>query len=350
MQSKFSTRKISWKNIALLIVAISILGISIYSRTSDNRNNLANGQNNEPGKITGGNVNNTYPFKDTGASAVSTTTISNYSKDSDGDGLYDWEEILWGTSIQKKDTDGDGVSDGEEIKSNRDPLVKGVGSKKTETTNTNKSAPLNNTDKFGRELFSRYIELKQAGEAGTAVGRDKIVQAMLQSGNLVETPRQDVLKSLILLGDSANLTESTIKEYGNAVGKVLTTYSIKSRNENFIIRDYLANTDETAFAELDRIITSYKNIRAGLLKVAIPSDMAQTHLDLINSINELIFIVEAYRRVEIDPIATLQAVGMYQNTYDNFKNALSSIKDYFLNHSITYNSTEYGKIFNQPGI
>ncbi len=352
MPSKFSTKKISWKNVALVIVALSLLSASIYSRVTTSNYGLDGGINTNDSsvKITGNS--NTYPFRDSNISTSTDKAYPNYSKDTDSDGLYDWEEVLWGTNINKKDTDGDGVNDGEEAKSNRDPLVKGVGDKTQESASgtAKNTKVLNNTDKFGRELFSRYIELKQAGESDTPEGKDKIVQAMLQSGSLVETPKQDTLKSLILLGDSSSLPESQIKEYGNSVGKVFANYSIKSRNENFIIRDYLANTDETAFAELGRIITSYKNIRAGLLKVPVPSDIAQNHLDLINSINELIFIVEAYKKVETDPIATLQAVGMYQNTSDSFKNTLSSIRDYFLSHSITYNSTEYGKIFNQPGI
>lgn len=37
------------------------------------------------------------------------------TRDSDGDGAYDWEEILYGANPDVKDTDGDGRSDGEEL-------------------------------------------------------------------------------------------------------------------------------------------------------------------------------------------------------------------------------------------
>ena len=52
-------------------------------------------------------------------------TTDNSSSDSDGDGLLDWEESLWGTDPLKYDTDGDGTSDKDEINQNRDPLVPG---------------------------------------------------------------------------------------------------------------------------------------------------------------------------------------------------------------------------------
>ncbi|MEK7535387.1 MAG: hypothetical protein AAB590_00005, partial [Patescibacteria group bacterium] len=49
-------------------------------------------------------------------SVVATTGQSKQiaEKDTDRDGLADWEELLWGTSITNPDSDGDGVSDKEE--------------------------------------------------------------------------------------------------------------------------------------------------------------------------------------------------------------------------------------------
>ena len=48
-------------------------------------------------------------------------------KDSDNDGLRDWEEELFGTDINNPDTDGDGYLDGEEVDSGHNPLVKAPG-------------------------------------------------------------------------------------------------------------------------------------------------------------------------------------------------------------------------------
>ncbi|MDZ7611183.1 MAG: hypothetical protein U5L10_00240 [Candidatus Moranbacteria bacterium] len=46
----------------------------------------------------------------------------NVFKDSDGDGLLDMEEKVYGTDPSNSDTDGDGYSDGVEVKSGYDPL------------------------------------------------------------------------------------------------------------------------------------------------------------------------------------------------------------------------------------
>ena len=41
-------------------------------------------------------------------------------KDSDNDGLKDWEEVLWKTDPNNPDSDGDGMNDNEEVLSERD--------------------------------------------------------------------------------------------------------------------------------------------------------------------------------------------------------------------------------------
>ena len=52
-------------------------------------------------------------------------------KDSDNDGLKDWEEELFHTDLLNPDTDGDGYLDGEEVDSGHNPLVKAPGDKLT---------------------------------------------------------------------------------------------------------------------------------------------------------------------------------------------------------------------------
>ncbi len=53
--------------------------------------------------------------------------IESQNKDSDNDGLRDWEENLIKTDPLNPDTDGDGFLDGEEMDSGHNPLVKAPG-------------------------------------------------------------------------------------------------------------------------------------------------------------------------------------------------------------------------------
>ncbi len=49
--------------------------------------------------------------------------------DTDGDGLLDWQELLYGTNIEIRDSDLDGVSDYDEVRLGRDPTIFGIGKK-----------------------------------------------------------------------------------------------------------------------------------------------------------------------------------------------------------------------------
>src|SRR3989344_5268420 len=91
--------------------------------------------------------------------SVSTVTTNRLlAKDTDEDGLKDWEEQLWKSDPLKPDSDSDGTPDGLEIKNGRNPTVAGPNDKLdldtvTSKINTETEADLSETDKFPRALF-----------------------------------------------------------------------------------------------------------------------------------------------------------------------------------------------------
>ena len=93
------------------------------------------------------------------------------TKDSDNDGLKDWEEALWQTAPNNPDTDGDGAKDGAEIAAGRDPLKKGPDDQLTlesASTTPKITKPLTASNQFSRDLFTRYVTLKQTGSGDPA--------------------------------------------------------------------------------------------------------------------------------------------------------------------------------------
>ena len=86
------------------------------------------------------------------------------AKDTDGDGVPDWEEALWGTDPGKK------------ITFNNTPDATYIENKK-KALNIEESVGINEqnlseTDKFAREFFSSYTAMKSSGQADSKTIND----------------------------------------------------------------------------------------------------------------------------------------------------------------------------------
>lgn len=275
------------KNAILIVVAILLVGGSFVF--AEYRNDKA--KNVYVAPIIADSVND-------GASEV----------DSDGDGMKDWEEILLGSSPN-------------------DPKSKGSISTKSAVTSdlTKKTAEkLSPIDLLSRDFFARYMELRQIG-----ISADKASQEELASRTFdnIAFPQPKSYKISEILTKTDNSKEA-VKQYALEIGMIFKKYGIKSRNEAVITKEAVEKEDASLLKEIDPIIISYKDIINGLIKVVAPQTMNIMHLDLLNSMNGVLFMAQSFRNSETDPTASLQAAGYYQTAEKNLYGALNAIKSY----------------------
>jgi hypothetical protein len=88
---------------------------------------------NMPGYYPWGGATNTNDFAFANLGQLKYVFSFDSAKDSDGDGLKDWEEIEYGTNPYDADTDDDGLSDGWEVANGYDPLDPSDGQAMLET-------------------------------------------------------------------------------------------------------------------------------------------------------------------------------------------------------------------------
>lgn len=267
-------------------------------------------------------------------------------KDSDGDGLKDWEEALWGTDVNNPDTDGDGTEDGEEIKLGRNPKIKGPNDelsaeekRAVSETGTDTTA----TGAFSRGFFASFMTLKESGDL-TPENIQKL------SDSIVEN---------FTTGDSSNFTASnlkilsdnspaTLKKYGNDMGTIFEEYlKLKLPDELTIVARAISGGDREELQKLDQVILANKKLIEKNLAVGVPQKASAVHLKLVNHYQTITVAIENMKKMIDDPLTGTIAISRYKKELTPLSNTMTELKNFFINNSVSFGQTESGKIFNK---
>lgn len=241
-------------------------------------------------------------------------------KDTDGDGLKDWEEVLWGTDPNIQDAD---------IKKEKESAV----NKKTEN--------LTATDRLARSFFSQYMNIKEVGLQNDKESQENLAKSLIPDTNFTQAP-PPYTQNDIKISDTLSL-----RDYGNIVGGIFKNNSIQSRNEVVILQEALTTENEDVLKELDSILASYKKMKAGLIAAPVNPLAVTAHINLLNSLNKLIFIIELFTKTFTDPVMGIQGAALYQPTFQSMQQSFGELRTILNREGIVYNTTDAGK-FLQP--
>jgi hypothetical protein len=221
------------------------------------------------------------------------------TEDSDGDGLADWEEVLWNTDVNNPDTDGDGVPDGDDLDLNSDLYATGTNTEHTSST-TGPTA-LTATDRVGREIFGTYLAYKEIGGISPEERTELIDRIINRSAQLIQpdTYTVDDLK----LVDGYTTTEYAA--YKAALDDAFLPARAFRYHELLLLAVVMEKKEEGAHQELVQLNIAQKQIRENLLTMDVPRDAAETHLELVNTLSHFLFNVEGLLVVHTDPIRTM---------------------------------------------
>ncbi|MDB5259586.1 MAG: hypothetical protein JWO73_794, partial [Candidatus Taylorbacteria bacterium] len=168
------------------------------------------------------------------STVMSEEEIAANNVDSDGDGLHDWEEVLWSTDPKNPDSDGDGTPDGAEVAAGRNPLVKKTKSaddsfaalaRKASASSSKETLTI--TDEFGRDFFSKYMELRQSGKAKDKDAQAGVIDELLSSSKYNVAPRTYNDNDLILKNNS---DKDSLQLYSDQIGTIFKKNTVSSRN------------------------------------------------------------------------------------------------------------------------
>jgi hypothetical protein len=264
---------------------------------------------------------NTFSFaSDKEGLTYSTATIGGLvSRDSDGDGIPDWEENLWGTDPLKRETTP-GIPDSSVI--NKLKAEQGGYSLEGEY----ESEDLTETDKFSRELFSTIATLSQAGAVDEEVA-EKITSSLAEQ---IQNPTQKKIYTLSDIKITSDDSVTATKKYNDTLDDIIEKkYPIKGNILEILTRFIVDenNVDSSVLAEIEPIIEQRNKIIEAIVQTEVPQALSVLHLDLINALQKYSETLKGLTFFESDPIVTLGAISQFEETVSLMESAVTKLKE-----------------------
>ncbi len=266
--------------------------------------------------------------------------------DSDGDGLKDWEEVLWKTDPHNPDTDGDGTKDGEEVKEGRDPTIPGPNDKLPNSqaggaTSQGNTPNLSATDNLAQQFFAQYVKAKQSGAKIDPATQTQIITAVLSRNDLVKPARSYTEGELVVIGDSS---EKALREYLNEMGLIQSTNAVQAGEDTElkIFSQAVSSQSGNNLQKLTPIIERYDAIVKAMLALSVPKDVVPYHLALLNAISAISQSIKDMQTVFTDPVRALSGLQTYTKVVSGIPDIYKNIQTYYGSKNMIFSQSEGG--------
>lgn len=266
------------------------------------------------------------------------------TKDTDGDGLSDWEEVLYGTDPRVVDTSNLGMTDGEAVARG---LIVPLSIADIPTTAASPSsldsdglppAPKEGTltAAFAKTFFTLFVKAKQAsGGADLSESQmdDVANQALSSLGTALDiAPDFKSAKDLVVSGSDVD----TLKEFAVLAEAVLLKNGTNAtKSEILYLKDVVEKGDVTALPQISSISKMYKDSAVGLAVLPVPKDLAESYLVLVNAMMRIHGITADFARVNDDPLVTILALKQYPQAVLDLANSFIRIGTVYKTASIS---------------
>jgi hypothetical protein len=258
---------------------------------------------------------NKNPSKDAYATDLTVGDIIN--KDSNGNGVPDWEEKLWGLDPTVLYTNG--TPNNQIIEEKKRAL--GV-------SGTVDEQSLNETDKLSRELFTLATALGQSGEVDSAT----LEQIAATFGSSIDTERvtnQYSVKDI----QTVKTTTQFLTTYTAQLRKILDRYD-QNQSDIDVVITALETGDDSGLSSLTATKTQYRALARELAAIPVPIGVAAYHLNMINGIAGIADSFTFIQELSENGIGALVGVAIYRQYSTLFDTAVFDMAQYLTDYGI----------------
>lgn len=256
---------------------------------------------------------------------ITTTTVKVQElldKDTDSDGIKDWEEVLWGTDINTSATFG--MNDSIYVENKRNELNANNGIEGSGAQN------FNDTERIAQEFLATILTLRESGNLNT-----------FNITNLAEKFSKDIgttaeLRATYKSADvrTATDTAASKKAYYDTFSKALATAKKNDMgNEIVVIADYFSSEESDA-AALTKLSNTYATLTKSLKSMNAPSSAAALHLELLNESDNMAAIFKNIAQIDDDSIIGLVAIAQFEINEPKMEKTLADFLAYFKSNAI----------------
>jgi len=224
-------------------------------------------------------------------------------KDSNFNGIADWEEYLWGLDPTKN-----GPENKEFINAKKSVLAQNGGI--TKSSDDSKAITQNET--LSQEFFAAIVSLQQTG----SISDDSLKSISDAVGQrVVATPYADVYKmtDLKIIPDSSTANTA----YYNAYNALVTKYQNEDMgSELTLISQGLGNNDPQALYAARTVGQAYVSFSTEFVKIPVPSSLVTIHLHMANDYDKIGQSIGGLTQILTDQITGMRAILSYKQYSD----------------------------------
>lgn len=247
-------------------------------------------------------------------------------KDTDSDGLRDWEEALYGTDPRNPMSYADGKTDGQAVAEGLlTPKAPTVPTAASEELPGSDPATNSLTDRFAREFFGRYLATR-----GENPPTDEEMLAFVDEAIADLSSSENRTPDTYLATDLVASVGGGLANYAAQVEEAFAVNTVETKgSELMLFADAVQKNDTEALRDVERIRDAYDAIGEALMRIPVPTEARAAHLKLANALAHLSEVSGALASFEHDPLLAFIGMGQYQSYAEELTSAFSELDGVF---------------------
>ncbi len=270
-------------------------------------------------------------------------------KDSDGDGLPDWEEALYGTdpnsshSVSQTLTDSEAVAQG---------LVQPrFSSQATSSTSPTDSANIPGvvagtdtvTAQFAQSLFSDYLSQRKDATPPTQEEITAYVASAMQDFVDKHASQNVYTAGQVKVTGTGG---TTLTAYAGNVEDAFAANTIATtKSEVDYFADAVEKNDDEALTHVAAIGKAYTAIAKDFIDVPVPAEAQRAHLNIANSLARLGEDITDMAALKTDPLRAYLGLSQYQTDSQTLTTSFTELNTIFATDNVTIPSGRGSSVY-----